>query len=84
MKKLRGAITLLALLTMLCPFNRAEAECCNYVTDTGGCAYDECRAATNLGPAIALGVVVLAAIIAVAVQNAHHTSTHTHAHIDCD
>lgn len=48
-----------------------QLEAVSYVTDTGGYAYDESRAATNLAPAIALGTVAVAGIIAIAVQNSH-------------
>lgn len=58
--------------------NRLEAVC--YVTDTGGCGYDECRLATNLAPAIALSTVAIVAIIALAVQNSHEHSSSSHSH----
>lgn len=52
-----------------------------YVTDTGGYAYDESRAATNIAPAIALGTVAIVGIIAIAVQNSHnHSSSSSHGH----
>jgi hypothetical protein len=55
------------------------------VTETGGCAYDESKAATNLAPAIALATVAIVGIIAIAVQNSHHkshstSSSHFHSH----
>lgn len=55
-------------------------EAVSYVTDTGGYAYDESRAATNLAPAIALGTVAIVGIIAIAVQNSHdhHSSSSCH------
>ncbi|KIC71769.1 hypothetical protein [Candidatus Protochlamydia amoebophila] len=52
-----------------------QLEAVTYVTDTGGYAYDESRAATNLAPAIALGTVAIVGIIAIAVQNSHHSSS---------
>lgn len=64
------------LTAALCLFSQ-KGEAVTYVTDTGGYAYDESRAATNLAPAIALGTVVVVAIIAIAVQNSHHSS-HSH------
>lgn len=52
-----------------------------YVTDTGGYAYDESRAATNIAPAIALGTVAIVGIIAIAVQNTHnHSSSSCNGH----
>lgn len=56
-----------------------DLEAITYVTDTGGYAYDESRAATNLAPAIALGTVAIVGIIAIAVQNSHdHHSSSSH------
>ncbi|MBA2368743.1 MAG: hypothetical protein H0V82_06940 [Candidatus Protochlamydia sp.] len=60
-----------------------QLEAVTYVTDTGGYAYDESRAATNLAPAIALGTVAIVGIIAIAVQNSNGdgssaTSNHSH------
>ncbi len=53
----------------------------SYVTDTGGYAYDESRAAINLAPAIALGTVAIVGIIAIAVQNSHgHSSSSSYSH----
>jgi hypothetical protein len=52
-----------------------QLEAVTYVTDTGGYAYDESRTATNLAPAIALGTVAIVGIIAIAVQNSHHSSS---------
>lgn len=57
----------------------AHAEV-TYVTDAGGYAYDESRAATNLAPAIALATVVIVAIVAVAVQNSHDSSSSYSSH----
>lgn len=67
---------LCALALTMCCFSQ-PVEAVTYVTDTGGYAYDESRAATNLAPAIALGTVVVVAIIAIAVQNSHDSS-HSH------
>lgn len=68
MKKFISLILAAALMTGL-P-NSAEASV-TYVTDAGGCAYDECRTCVNLAPAIALSTVVIVAIIALGVQNSH-------------
>lgn len=71
-----GKCLFACLTAALCLFCQ-KGEAVTYVTDTGGYAYDESRAATNLAPAIALGTVVVVAIIAIAVQNSHHSS-HSH------
>ena len=85
MKKIKGTITFFVVFSILGLLAHKPAEAVTYVTDTGGYAYDESRAATNLAPAIALSTVALAAVIAMAVQNSHdHSSSsssfHGHAH----
>lgn len=70
---------LIVLFAMLClPAQKIEAV--TYVTDTGGYAYDESRAVTNLAPAIALGTVAIVGIIAIAVQNSHDHSSSSSSH----
>jgi hypothetical protein len=78
MKKIKGMITSFVILSTIAFSlqNHLEASV-TYVTDTGGYAYDESRAATNLAPAIALSTVALAAIIAIGVQNSHGSSSHS-------
>ncbi|MCE5317516.1 MAG: hypothetical protein LLG04_09195 [Parachlamydia sp.] len=50
-----------------------------YMTETGGCGYQECRRVPSLAPAIALGTIAIIAIVAVAVQNSsHHHHGHSH------
>lgn|GEM_PF-1629332 len=69
----------LALLIAMVGLSTREMEAVTYVTDTGGYAYDESRAVTNLAPAIALGTVAIVGIIAIAVQNTHdHSSSSSH------
>ena len=70
-KKMVALITLFAIGSMA----TQQVEAVTYVTDTGGYAYDESRAATNLAPAIALGTVAIVGIIALAVQNSHDHSS---------
>jgi hypothetical protein len=72
LKKLIAAASVTAMLSL--PTQSLDAV--SYVTDTGGYAYDESRAVTNLAPAIALGTVAIVGIIAIAVQNSHgHSSS---------
>lgn len=81
--KNRVLATLLTITTCLGLFLSNHAEAVTYVTDTGGYAYDESRAATNLAPAIALSTVAIVAIVALAVQNSHDrssSSSNIHAH----
>jgi len=77
METLRKSVTLLLMLALIAVYS-PKLEAVTYVTDTGGYAYDESRAATNLAPAIALATVVIVAIIAVAVQNSHLKHSHSH------
>ncbi len=72
------ALAAAVAMTGLCT-QRLEAV--TYVTDTGGYAYDESRAATNIAPAIALSTVALVAVIAIAVQNSHDSTT-VHGHFE--
>jgi hypothetical protein len=69
--KMVASVALIALLVG----STQQIEAVTYVTDTGGYAYDESRAATNLAPAIALGTVAIVGIIAIAVQNSHDRSS---------
>lgn len=69
----------LILLFAMIGLSIQKIEAITYVTDTGGYAYDEARAVTNLAPAIALGTVAIVGIIAIAVQNSHgHSSSSSH------
>ncbi len=77
LKKMVALATLIAMMGM----SAQHVEAVSYVTDTGGYAYDESRAATNLAPAIALGTVAIVGIIAIAVQNSHdHSSSSSSGH----
>lgn len=71
---LKKIAALTALITML-GTSTQQLEAIAYVTDSGGYAYDESRAAVNLAPAIALGTVAIVGIIAIAVQNSHDHSS---------
>lgn len=75
LKKMAILTTLVAMSGLTSP----QLEAVTYVTDTGGYAYDESRAVTNIAPAIALGTVAIVGIIAIAVQNSHESST-VHGH----
>lgn len=73
-----------ATVTVLCALfalSTQTAEAVSYVTDTGGYAYDESRAATNLAPAIALGTVAIVGVIALAVQNSHDSSSSSYSSV---
>lgn len=59
----------LATVALLSASTLAHGDRC---ADTGGYCYEDCRRAPCIAPAIALGTVLLVAIIAVAVQNSGH------------
>jgi hypothetical protein len=67
LKKMIAFMTLFAMIAM----SSQSLEAVTYVTDTGGYAYDESRAVTNLAPAIALATVAIVGLIAIGVQNSH-------------
>lgn len=70
--------TVVALALLITSTTSLSAEDFTYC---GGRGYTEYRTAPNLAPGIALGVIALAAIIAVAVQNSNNE--HGHCHVDC-
>jgi hypothetical protein len=74
MNYFKKMIALAAIIAMT-GVSTQSLQAVTYVTDTGGYAYDESRAVTNLAPAIALGTVAIVAIIAIAVQNSHDSSS---------
>lgn len=76
MKSFKKFVASVALAAMLVTTSGANASSCCY-EDLGGCGYDECRRAPCIAPAVALGAIALAAIIAVAVQNSS-CSGHSH------
>lgn len=79
LKKMVGLATFIVMTSSF------QTTAVTYVTDTGGYAYDESRAATNLAPAIALGTVAIVGIIAIAVQNSHggHSSSSSSFYSHC-
>lgn len=77
--------TSLIILSTVC-LSTHHLEAITYVTDTGGYAYDESRAVTNLAPAVALATVAIVGIIAIGVQNTHRSSSsscHYSSSYDC-
>jgi len=74
MKSFRELISLSLVGTMLCLFP-STVQGAQFCQSTGGCAYRSSRDACLYGPAIAFGLVSIAAIIAVAV---HNRSGHSH------
>lgn len=78
MSVFRKMTTLILILAFCISSSTHKLEAITYVTDTGGYAYDEARAATNLAPAIALATVAIVGIIAIAVQNSHDHSSSGH------
>lgn len=90
MKTLKKSVALATLIAMFATsassvsadeYGNDAGYCENaeYCTDTAGYGYEDCCRAPQIGPAIALGAIALAAIIAIAVQNSSH-SGHGHSH----
>ncbi len=78
MKSIRKHFSAMAAALLLA-VSAQSLEAANYCTDAGGCGYEECRTTPCLSPAIALGAVAIAAIVAVALQNSHGKNGHSHA-----
>jgi hypothetical protein len=76
MKLTKKLFAVLSLMTLLfSSLTSLDAE--EYCADNGGCGYTESCRTSSLAPAIALGTIAVAAIVAIAVQN---TSGHAHCH----
>jgi hypothetical protein len=78
MKCFNKIVALAAFVAMMAASSH-QLSAQEYVTDTGGCGYQECRRVPSLAPAIALGTIAIIAIVAVAVQNSNHHG-HGHSH----
>lgn len=76
MKNFKRVVASLALASMMFASVPVKAEEC--WDSVGGCGYEECRRASCLAPAIALGTIALVAIIAIAVQKSHGGHHHSH------
>jgi hypothetical protein len=75
MKNIRKAITILCLATMASTVP-TQTEATTYVSDTGGCAYEDAYQACCVAPAVVFGVALLTAIIVVGLHNRHGHSHH--------
>lgn len=67
MKCIRKIIALTVLLTFIGASGSLKAA--EYCADNGGCGYNDCCRTSSLAPAIALGTIVVVAVVAVLVQN---------------
>lgn len=74
MKNYKKIITVicLAVMTSSAP---TQGNAAQYITDTGGYAYEDAYQACCVAPAVVFAVALLAAIVVVAVQN---KSGHSH------
>ncbi len=75
MKNINKFLVLAILLSFMGASHVVQAE--EYCVDNGGCGYNDCCRTTSLAPAIALGTIVVVAVVAVLVQN---TSGSAHCH----
>jgi hypothetical protein len=81
LKKLVVAATMSVLI--LAGSGQLNAQGPGYGSDCEGCGYEQACCAPSISPAIVVGAIAIAAIIAVAVQNdpsGHHHHHHSHGH----
>lgn len=85
MKTLKTLIASTTAAAMICsaslsaqPVAQPYAQDACFAESAGGCGYQESCRSPYIAPAIALGTIALVAIIAVAVQNSHHSHGHAH------
>lgn len=78
MKALKKLIVSAVMAAMIVTTSGANAAPC--YEQAGGCGYEECRRAPCIAPAVALGAIALAAIIAVAIQNSNCGHSHSNCH----
>ncbi|MBA3239577.1 MAG: hypothetical protein H0T62_14720 [Parachlamydiaceae bacterium] len=83
MSKLKKIVLLLTLAVMASGSVSNDLVAQDYVTDVGGCGYQESYDTPSLTPYIALGTVVIIAIVVLAVRHHHHhnnNNNHSHCH----
>jgi hypothetical protein len=78
MTRIRKFVAAATLLVMATGSMNNNLEAQDYVTDCGGYGYEESCCSPSLTPYIALGTVVIIAIVALAVR--HHHGSHHHSH----
>ncbi len=70
MKNYRKLITIICL-TAMASTSPSQANAELFMTDTGGCAYEDAYTACCVAPAVVFAVALLAAIIIVGATNRH-------------
>ena len=70
MKQFKKFISVLCLVLMASTAP-TKTEAVTYMTDTGGCAYEDAYQACCVAPAVVFAVALLAAIIVVGLHNRH-------------
>lgn len=70
MKNYKKLITILCL-SLMATSAPAQGNATTYMTDLGGCAYEDSYQACCIAPAVVFAVALLAAIIIVGVHNRH-------------
>lgn len=84
MKSFRQVITVLSTAAMISLSSTSLEACFVYDIDGCGyfdddcCGYADCRECYSLAPAIAIGTLAIAAIIAIAVKDPHGAHSHSH------
>lgn len=80
MSTLRKYVLLLIMAAMACGSFSNDLAAQDYVTEVGGCGYQDSYSSPSLTPYIALATVVIIAIVAVAVRHTHHHHNNNHGH----
>jgi hypothetical protein len=70
MKNYKKLITMICL-GLMATTAPSEGNAVTYMTDTGGCAYEDSYQACCIAPAVVFALALLAAIIIVGVHNRH-------------
>lgn len=78
MSKFKKMIAATTLFVMAFGSVNTDLGAQEYCTQAGGCGYEDSICTPSLTPYIALGTVVVVAIVALAVR--HHGHHHSHAH----
>lgn len=81
MRKVKKMIAAATLCIMASSAFSSDLAAQEYCTSTGGCGYEDSISTPSLVPYIALGTVLIIAIIAIAVRHhGHHHNNHAHSH----
>lgn len=81
MRRVRKMIAAATMFIMVAGAFSSDLAAQEYCTSTGGCGYEDSICTPSLTPYIALGTVLIVAIVAIAVRHhGHHHHNHAHCH----